>query len=55
MEPILNPLLVAAFYGEAVSALSVTGAVIVVVSILAYNVKLARAKPRPAAQKYVQI
>ncbi len=49
MEPILNPLLVAAFYGEAVSALSVAGAVIVVVSILAYNVKLARAKPRPAA------
>ena len=48
MEPILNPLLVAAFYGEAVSALSVAGAVIVVVSILAYNVKLARTKPRPA-------
>ena len=41
MEPIMNPLLVAAFYGEQVSALAVTGAVIVVCSILAYNVWLA--------------
>ncbi len=41
MEPILNPLLVAAFYGEAVSALSVAGSVIVVFSIVAYNVWLA--------------
>ena len=44
MEPIMNPLLVAAFYGEQVSALAVTGAVIVVCSILAYNVWLARKK-----------
>ena len=47
MEPILNPLLVAAFYGEAVSALSVAGSVIVVFSIVAYNVWLAR---RPEQQ-----
>jgi drug/metabolite transporter (DMT)-like permease len=44
MEPIMNPLLVAAFYGEQVSALAVTGAVIVVCSILAYNVWLAGRK-----------
>ena len=45
MEPILNPLLVAAFYGERVSALAAVGAVIVVCSILAYNIRLARKKP----------
>ena len=44
MEPIMNPLLVAAFYGERVSPLAVAGAVIVVCSILAYNVWLARRK-----------
>ena len=44
MEPIMNPLLVAVFYGEQVSALAVTGAVIVVCSILAYNVWLAGRK-----------
>ncbi len=42
MEPILNPLLVAAFYGEAVSPLSVAGSVIVVASILVYNVYIAK-------------
>ncbi len=47
LEPILNPLLVAAFYGERVSALAAVGAVIVVCSILAYNVWLAR-KNHPA-------
>ncbi len=41
LEPIMNPLWVALFYGETVSPLSVAGAVIVVVSILAYNVRLA--------------
>ena len=50
MEPILNPLLVAAFYGEAVSALSVIGSVIVVFSILAYNLRLARSKPEPSGE-----
>ncbi len=40
LEPIMNPLLVAAFYGEPVSTLSVIGSVIVVCSILAYNVRL---------------
>ncbi len=44
MEPIMNPLWVALFYGEQVTALSVVGAVIVVGSILIYNVRLARGK-----------
>ena len=50
MEPIMNPLLVAAFYGEAVSALSVVGSVIVVLSILAYNLRLARSRPEPSVE-----
>jgi len=44
MEPILNPLLVAAFYGEQVSPLSIVGSAIVVCSILLYNLWLAKAK-----------
>ena len=44
LEPILNPLLVAAFYGERVSVLSIIGSVIVVCSILTYNVCLSRKK-----------
>ena len=44
MEPILNPLLVAAFYGERISPLSIVGSVIVVCSILTYNVCLSRRK-----------
>ena len=46
LEPVLNPLLVAAFYGESVSALSVAGSVIVFCTIMAYNVILAN-KERP--------
>ena len=42
MEPIMNPLLVAAFYGETITALSVAGSIIVVCSILAYNLWLAK-------------
>ena len=42
LEPIMNPLWVAVFYHETVSPLSLAGAVIVVVSILLYNVWLAR-------------
>ena len=45
LEPIMNPLLVAAFYGERVSALSIVGSVIVVCSILTYNVCLTMRKP----------
>ena len=42
LEPVMNPLLVAAFYGERVTFLSVIGSVIVVCSIMTYNVCLAR-------------
>ena len=38
----MNPLLVAAFYGEAVTALSVVGSVIVVCSIMGFNIWMAR-------------
>ena len=44
MEPIMNPLLVAVFYGERVSALAIAGSVIVVCSILGYNLWLAGGK-----------
>ena len=49
LEPILNPLLVAAFYGEKITPLSVIGGVIVVLSILVYNVLLAKRQDRNAA------
>ncbi len=42
MEPILNPLWVAVFYGERISALATVGAVIVVCSVVGYNLFLAR-------------
>ena len=44
LEPILNPLWVALFYHERVTGLAVAGAVIVVGSILVYNVLMARKK-----------
>ncbi|MBQ9000750.1 MAG: EamA family transporter, partial [Eggerthellaceae bacterium] len=42
IEPILNPLLVAAFVGETVGPLSLAGAVLVIASAAAYNVHAAR-------------
>ncbi|MCI5857941.1 MAG: DMT family transporter [Agathobacter sp.] len=38
IEPILNPILVAIFYGETISAMSFAGAVIVFISSIIYNV-----------------
>lgn len=38
IEPVLNPILVAVFYHEMISPLSLVGAVIVVVSVVGYNV-----------------
>lgn len=43
LEPILNPLWVALFYHETVSMLAIVGAVIVVGSIIVYNVCMAKA------------
>ncbi len=42
LEPIMNPIWVAIFYGEKVSGLSVIGAVIVVGAIIIYNVGQAK-------------
>lgn len=41
IEPVLNPILVAVFWGERIQPLSLAGAVIVVAAILIYNVKKA--------------
>ncbi len=38
IEPILNPVLVAVFYGEVIGGLSIVGAVIVFLAISAYNI-----------------
>ena len=38
IEPILNPILVAVFYGEEVGAFAFVGAVIVIVGVVGYNV-----------------
>jgi len=42
IEPILNPILVAVFYGEPVGPLALVGAVIVVGSVIIYNVLKAK-------------
>ncbi len=42
IEPVLNPILVAAFYGETIGPLALAGAVIVVVGVVGYNVAKAR-------------
>ncbi len=44
IEPILNPLLVAVFYHEKITPLSLAGAVIVVVAVVSYNVWKAKTK-----------
>lgn len=45
IEPVLNPILVAVFYHETIGPLSFLGAVIVVVSILVYNIVKGADKP----------
>ena len=44
IEPVLNPVLVAVFYGEKLTWLSLVGAAIVLVSILIFNVLTAKKK-----------
>lgn len=59
IEPVLNPLLVAVFYGEYMGYLSLIGAAIVIIGVLGYNVLLARKKknisqtgiPKPAVDQ----
>ena len=49
LEPILNPVLVALFYGEKLGTFSFIGAVIVLCGILYYNIKEAIAEKEQAA------
>lgn len=42
IEPILNPILVAIFYGETIGSFALVGAAIVIVTVLVYNVLLAK-------------
>ena len=43
IEPVLNPLLVAAFYGETVGPFALAGAAVVIAGVVGYNVAKARA------------
>lgn len=49
IEPVLNPILVAVFYHETIGPLSLVGAVIVVLSVVAYNVIRGRRAAEAAA------
>ena len=49
LEPIMNPAWVALFYGETISPLSMVGAVIVVIAIVARSVRMSRDRKNPAA------
>lgn len=44
IEPVLNPILVAVFYGEGMGLLSLIGAAIVICGVVSYNVVLAKKK-----------
>ena len=50
IEPVLNPILVALFYQETIGPLSLAGAVIVVLSVVGYNVIRGRRAAEPAMQ-----
>ena len=45
LEPIMNPIWVALFYGERISGLAILGAVIVIGAIVLYNVRRVMARP----------
>ena len=48
IEPVLNPILVALFYGETMGRFALIGAAIVVFGVVGYNVLLAK---KPAEEK----
>ena len=48
IEPVLNPLLVAAFYGETVGPCALAGAAIVIAGVVGYNVLKARTSSKTA-------
>ena len=47
IEPVLNPTLVAIFYGEEVGLMALIGAAVVIVTVIAYNVLKIRLNPVP--------
>lgn len=47
IEPVLNPILVAVFYGETMSALALIGAAIVICGVVGYNVLKIRVEHKP--------
>lgn len=50
IEPVLNPILVALFYGETVGTFALIGAVIVIGGVVGYNVLQARDNTRSASK-----
>lgn len=51
IEPVMNPILVALFYGERIGRFALLGAAIVILSVVAYNVLKGKGKPSaPSAQ-----
>ena len=46
IEPVLNPILVAVFYHETIGPLAMVGAVIVVASVIIYNIMLTKQKEK---------
>lgn len=50
VEPVLNPILVAVFYGETVGTLAIIGAAIVVIGVVGYNVLQVKTAEHTPAQ-----
>jgi len=48
IEPVLNPILVAVFYGETMGGMALVGAAIVICGVVGYNVLRQRAEKAPA-------
>ena len=48
IEPVLNPILVALFYGEQIGGFAMVGAAVVIVGVVGYNVLKGRQSREPA-------
>lgn len=51
IEPVLNPILVAIFYHETMTTLSMVGAVIVIAGVIGYNILQEKLKPTSVGEK----
>ena len=51
IEPVLNPILVAVFYGEKMGAMALVGAAIVIGGVVGYNVLKLRQEPSKVETK----